>query len=668
MEPMVPHGAGEGNSPSPARFLDANRIGLVLLVLLTIPLLTKIFTSDYGTHLALGRHIVQTRSLPTPERWNYPSLGMENGSGGEWGFEALLWVVHSAGDSLQEALVGAPDRGAVFSTGGDYAVSLMLWLCTLGIVWFLYRSAVIRGAHPVVAVLAIYSFAGFLRIRIQPRPEIFTYLFITLTIWILTEYYFGTRKRLVWAFPALLPLWANMHPSYLMAFLLSGVYFADAFVRAAMRGELQWPRLKGWAFAPVAATLLALVTFGLNPHGYSWLLAPLRMIFRSGVSGGGGEANVLQSISELTPVAQTGFYVHYKAAAAFVAVTSVLGLLGRRLHLLDLLLFAAAFKGAWSSARAVSMMGLLLSTGAAVQVSAFLSMVGDRFRKAVPASRDRDAARKGKGKDGKGGAPAEPLPPPVAVPYLSRFPAAQKGAAAVVCGAMLVFGTVTVSFSLSQLEWGVGVTEHKFSFAAADFLRKNPPKGNMINFFDIGGFLDWQLYPQALTYIDGRTYNHDIFMEHQVITSAMPGWEEAVRRHQATYFVLKGLDSSGMILPIIPALSERPEWHLVFSDGIFVVFVREGTGNDELIRRFEIPKSALPQHIIRESWHYLALGVSPVVAYSNMANMYLARGDRKGAIDALRQGIAVEDHPMLRARLQQLEGGGPARGSMGGHP
>ena len=118
------------------------------------------------------------------------------------------------------------------------------------------------------------------------------------------------------------------------------------------------------------------------------------------------------------------------------------------------------------------------------------------------------------------------------------------------------------------------MTEHKFSFPAAEFLRKYPVSGKMFNFFDIGGFLDWKLYPQALTFIDGRTYNQEVFMEHQVVTGAMSGWEKVLEKYGITYIVLKSMDSSGMILPIVPVLANSPGWALVFSDGLFVVFVR----------------------------------------------------------------------------------------------
>ena len=227
--------------------------------------------------------------------------------------------------------------------------------------------------------------------------------------------------------------------------------------------------------------------------------------------------------------------------------------------------------------------------------------------------------------------------------------------------ALAAFGGTTLAFSFSQLEYGIGMTEHKFSFAAAEFLRKNPIPGKMFNFFDIGGFLDWQLYPQALTFIDGRTYNQEVFMEHQVVTGAMPGWEKVLEKYGINYVVLKSMDSSGMILPIVPVLANSSGWSLVFSDGLFVVFVRNTPELRDYIREHEISKGVLPQHIIQESYHYMFLGISPVVAYQTISNMFLLQGQRDKAIGALRQALETVDDPYLRARLVQLQGGAGTR-------
>ncbi len=611
-------------------------LSLALLFIVSLPMLTKIFTSDFGTHIALGKHIVQNRHIPTRELWNYPSLGMENGSGGEWGFEAVLYLVYSA--------------------GGEYAVSFLCWAVVIGIFVFLFRSAVLRRAHPLLAVLAIFAFSGFLRIRIQPRPEIFTYLFTSMTIFLLSEYYFGARKRLIYLFPAMILVWANMHPTYLMAFLLCGAYFADALTRAAWKKEFRWDLLRTWAPLPVATAAAGLVLCGLNPHGYDWLLAPLHMISRGATSGGSG-SNVLMSISELTPVKGTGFFVYYKAALVFAAISLLLGAIGRRIYLLDLFLFVIAFKGAWDSARAVSMMGLFLSPGVSLHMTGFLERAGEWFAPKETRKRKEEGGEK----PGKKGKQAPSVSGKAQARLRPRMPAGQLAFIAAMVIALLAFGGTTVAFSFSQLQFGVGITKHKFSFKAGEFLRANPVPGKMFNFFDIGGFLDWQLYPQALTFIDGRTYNQKVFMEHQTVTGALPGWEDILARYGVTYIVTKTMDSSGLVLPLIPALANDPKWVLVFSDGLFVILVRNTPELQEYIKGHAISKAVLPQHIITEAYHYMHLGVSPVVAYQNISNMYQILGNRQAAIQTLRNALKDLDDPYLRGRLMQLEQGGAFR-------
>jgi hypothetical protein len=322
-------------------------------------------------------------------------------------------------------------------------------------------------------------------------------------------------------------------------------------------------------------------------------------------------------------------------------------------YLLDLFLFAIAFKGAWDSARAVSMMGLFLSPGVSLHLTGFLSAASGWFStNAARTPKAPEERRKQKGKKG-------PPPAPASVRTDPR-PSITAGFATIVGIVVLAFvgfGGTTLAFSFSQLEYGVGITEHKFSFKAAEFLRKNPIQGKMFNFFDIGGFIDWQLYPQALTFIDGRTYNQEVFMEHQVVTGSLPGWEKVLEKHGINYIVLKSMDSSGMILPIVPVLANAPDWVLVFSDGLFVIFVRNAPELRGYIKAHEIPKGILPHHIIRESYHYLFLGISPVVAYQTMSNMFLLLGQRDKAIWALRQALETGDNPYLRARLMQLQGG-----------
>jgi hypothetical protein len=125
-----------------------------------------------------------------------------------------------------------------------------------------------------------------------------------------------------------------------------------------------------------------------------------------------------------------------------------------------------------------------------------------------------------------------------------------------------------------------------------------------------------------------------------------------------TYVVLKALDSSGTLLPIFPALANNPAWVPVFADGLFVIFVRNTPENQALIGKYEIPRKTLPLHVVWEAYHYIYLGVSPVIAYQTMANMYQMMGDRPAAARMLRKALEYVDDPFLRSQLNQVEQGG----------
>ena len=614
-----------------------SQLAVFLLFLISLSLLTKIFTSDFGTHIALGREIVQTRSVTDREFLNYPSLGMQN-INTVWGFQVILYLV--------------------FSAGGTYGVSFLCWAVVFGVFLLIHRSTTIRGADPLVAVVAIFAFSGFLRIRIQPRPEIFTYLFIALTIYLFTEYFYGTKKKRIYFFPAVMLVWANMHSAYLIGIIVCGAFGADALARAVWNRQLQWPRLKSLLLPPLVAGVAGLAIIGLNPAHYDAILAPLRLLSKSG-----GTDQVHMMISELTPVKGTGFFIYYKAAALFAATAILLGAIGRRVYLLDLFLAAISFKGAWDSARAVSMMGLFLSPGISLQLTGFLAKVGEWYPPVVraveraggrPSGKER-GRKKEKGKDDRKDA-------------AKAGKQDRRGASwgriavtAVTVVGLVAFGGTILVFSLGQLQYGVGLPEHKFSLAPAEFLRTNPVPGNMFNFFDIGGFLDWQLYPKALTFIDGRTYNTAVFMEHQTVTAALPGWEKILDKYRVSYIVTKAVDSAGMTLPIIPTLANNPNWSLVFADGLFVVFVRNSPENQEYLRKFILPKSRLWHEVIWESYHYMYLGVSPVMAYQNMSAMYELMGNYPMAIQSLKIAVRESNDPYLRARLAQLEQKGRTR-------
>jgi len=204
-----------------------------------------------------------------------------------------------------------------------------------------------------------------------------------------------------------------------------------------------------------------------------------------------------------------------------------------------------------------------------------------------------------------------------------------------------------------QVQQGIGLTEHKFSLKSSEFLRKLDIKGNMFNFFDLGGFIDWQLSPKKLAFIDGRGGKQ--FTEHQLVTGASKEIEEIFEKYDITYIVTKTADSSGTILPLIRYLSESPRWELVFADGLAVIYLKNTAENKDIVDKYRLPKEAIVHQIMQELFHYTYLGVNKLYVYSFIANRYMDSRDYANALRFYKMAYEINDDPRLGEFIHRLE-------------
>lgn len=566
-------------------------ISIALFLAISSLFFVKVFTGDYGTHLAIGRQILESRSIPGVEFLNYPTSGAPHGYT-EWLFQALLY--------------------GIFLAGGTAGISVFCWVVASATIYFLFRAALVRGAHPFLALLALFAFAGLLRIRLQPRPEICAYLLLSIVMYILSEYYFGTRKMAIWIFPPLIVLWANLHPSFLLAFVAAAAFFVDALAAAILKREWGWAQVRTWVFPPLGSGILAFLASGINPYGFSTFLSPV---------GLARSQELALSITEMAPVRDTAFFPVFLGAAALGGAAILVGVWTRSFRLLDLLLLAFSVKASYSSARGIALPAVLLVSGVAAQGTA----LGDRILR-------------GRTKDTGG----------------VTWAMERAGAVLLAVGA-LTLGVASARISFAGVEYGVGMTTHKYSFAAVRFLRENVPPGNMFNFFDLGGFLDWQLHPVKKTFIDGRGAPAGVYMDYNIVVAGFDGWDRILDRYGADLIVTRAVDSTGMVLPLIDRLLEDRRWALVFSDGLALVFLKDTPGNASIIRRYEISKARIYREIVEEARHELELGAPKVATYVSMGNAYASLGKYREAVRAFRTALESGENDYARRAVAMLE-------------
>jgi hypothetical protein len=580
------------------------------LLLISLLFFTKIFTSDYGIHLAVGRYVVENGEIPHKEFLVYPLLG-QTMNYEEVGFQVILY--------------------GIYKVLGSFGVSLFTWsMGTLSFL-FLYKALRVRGVRPYIILLTMLVFAFAFRIRLQPRPEVIVYFMTSFLLYGLALFYYGDNRKLIFTFPFLFLLWANIHPSTLMGLGIVGAHGTESLF-ILFRERFRKEALKKYLYVPLAVFGLCALGSMMSKHGADSILTPIRIIT---------DPTVKEMTSELVSVKNSSFYLPYKYLLGMTVLFAAMGLLAFRVKLHDVILAFYGMRLPLQVARGMAFMSLLTVPLIASSVEGAIRKLEEHSRAAAEREKQEKAeqtaasARKSKKKKRKADVPgAGKLPGGSAG---ERFGKSLAGPARYVVVAVFIFVTgVGVLYQFHNtydvVESGIGVTEHKFSFKATEFLKSQDIKGNMFNFFDLGGFLEWQLHPsQKLAFIDGRGASWGVFKDHQLVTSAMGGIEEVFSKHNITYVVTKAADSSGSVLPMIGYLTNSREWELVFADGLCLVYVRRIPENEAIIERHRLPKHRINEHIVHELIHYTYLGVNKSMVYSVVSNVYRGQGDLRSA-------------------------------------
>ena len=157
------------------------------------------FDQDLGRHLKIGEIIWQTKSVPLTNyfSYTYPDFPFINS---HWLFEVLLY--------LGQQIIGLQ------------ALLLLKIVIFLLSVWLILKT-IPKNQYLLLPVGFIFLHT--LRERPELRPEIFSFLFTALTLYILDKYD-KTKSKLIYLLPAVQMLWVNIHIYFIAGLVLQAIY------------------------------------------------------------------------------------------------------------------------------------------------------------------------------------------------------------------------------------------------------------------------------------------------------------------------------------------------------------------------------------------------------------------------------------------------------------
>ncbi len=217
-------------------------------------------------------------------------------------------------------------------------------------------------------------------------------------------------------------------------------------------------------------------------------------------------------------------------------------------------------------------------------------------------------------------------------PWKRRLPRAAYYALAAALTVGLIWGAGTGRFfQLRAAEW-------RFPAEATRFLREHGIRGPLFNTYEYGGFLIWQGEP---VFIDGRALSEQVFQDYRLILGSPPGdaaRSRTLERYGVATILVNGFEyNSGVLYPLVPALTMEPGWHLIYEDPQAMIFVRNPPAGVAAL-----PAGRVDLHLEDECRMHVERDPEFSLCARTLANLYLQAGDRERARRWLKFYL---DHP-----------------------
>ena len=345
-----------------------------------------------------------------------------------------------------------------------------------------------------------------------PRMHLVGWLCFLIMFAILQRFRYSRDGRYLWLLPFLFCFWINCHPTWFFGLFTFGVIIAAGFVPRDF-GPLQ---ASPWTPAESKKLLivfcLAVVALFVNPFGYRLVKYPFDAIFKQRLNIG--------AITEWAPVNfgdQTGVVALGVLGTLFVvAVFSQ-----KRWRIDDFVLTIFVTYCALRHIRFFILAAIVLPVILVGQVQERASSLdltlGKRVINAVALAA-------------------------VILVFIVSFP--------------------TTDYIQRQID-------SELPSGAVKYLRANSIQGNMFNWFEWGGYLEWTM-PEARTFIDSRT---DLFEYKGVLKDylrAISGDQtyEILNKHQICYAVLP------KAAPVSYFVGKSSGWSSIYSDEVSVIMAR----------------------------------------------------------------------------------------------
>jgi len=480
---------------------------MVLLMALTLSL-RLLSDPDLGTHLNGGRWIAEHHAVPQKDFSTYTVRGNDY-TDIYWSFQLLLY--------------------GLYTLGGYMTLSLLVAVLSLFLFLLLYARNKRDNIHQGISIALLLIAYLVIEPRIVLRPEMFTFIYLTLLLFILDQYVSGKRE-LPWLLPVVMIFWCNMQGLFVLGLMVIAVYFISHNLAIKKTDK------KLGLFLLVSA-VVCLVT----PYFIRGFLFPFELFTRLE-----GENIFHQHIRELTSVISLDKLVFKDflfLAWVLLSMMAVIMTAGRKkLH--EWILVLIFLYLALTSVRNIPLFVLVSFP----VVSRSLNTI-------------MDYVREGRLKK-----------------YL-HVAGKLAWSLCIIIPLLLIPRMITNEYyhsNSTNSKTGLGIDPWYQPVRAAEFMKKNALQSRIINSLAFGGWLSWSL--QQPVFIDGRleVMKEPLYLE--VVESWSGKLQGLVDKYKPGLIVYNYMK----YYPWTVQLQSMPEWKLVYLDGFTAIYALNGINGKEM--------------------------------------------------------------------------------------
>ncbi|MBI2338438.1 hypothetical protein HYU95_04615 [Candidatus Daviesbacteria bacterium] len=483
------------------------------------------FDQDLGRHLKLGEIIWQSKSVPQTNLFSYTNSNFPF-INTHWLFEVFVYLVSKIA-GLQALLL----------------IKIIIFLLSV----YLTLKSIPNSNRALLLPVGFIMF-HVLRERTEFRPEIFSFLFTALTLFVLNKYSaltqtssdlpvqsclsvdrqagrgtFVVNTRLIFLLPVIQLIWVNTHIYFFVGLILQAIFLIHAIY------QYLFIHPKGGHIKLLSFILLLSVIASLiNPNGLTGLLYPL---------------NVTQNYGYTIVENQTIFFLEnigfrdpnflfVKLSIGIICLGIVITFLKRKLEIKNVLLAGFGVTLSLLNIRSIPYLVFLLL--------------------------------------------------PTTLQNLSRI---KSGAAtktlAIIFGLILLFESLIYLngdyYRYKDMDNSVSFKLVENGKKALDFVINNNLTGPIYNNFDIGSYIIYRGYPKYLIFVDGRpeAYPKEFFQDVYIPGQQDPQkFQELDQKIQFKTIIFSHTDQTPWGKTFLTSIVKNNNWKTVYLDDFIIILVK----------------------------------------------------------------------------------------------